>query len=70
MKMLTPGMYALVLIGTRDLCVAARNPDDWVSALKRSTEVVTYREGAAPTDTRKLPGRTDYEAITLERNDT
>jgi phage tail-like protein len=41
-----------------------------VSALKRSTEVVTYREGAAPSSTRKLPGRTGYEAITLERGIT
>ena len=38
-----------------------------VSALKRSTEVVTHREGGDPSSTHKEPGRTDYEAITLER---
>ena len=38
-----------------------------VSALKRSTEVVKHREGGDPSSTRKSPGRTEYDAITLER---
>jgi phage tail-like protein len=38
-----------------------------VSALSRSTEVVEHREGGDPSTSRKSPGRTKYEAITLER---
>ncbi len=38
-----------------------------VSALKRTTEVVTHREGGDPSSERKSPGQTKYEAITLER---
>lgn len=38
-----------------------------ISALKRSTEVVEHREGSEPSITRKSPGRTHYEPITLER---
>jgi phage tail-like protein len=38
-----------------------------VSALKRTTEVVKHRHGGDPSTSRKLPGRTEYEAITLER---
>jgi phage tail-like protein len=38
-----------------------------ISALKRTTEVVEYREGGDPTQTEKLPGRTKFEPITLER---
>ena len=41
-----------------------------VSALKRTTEVVTHREGGDPSSSRKSPGRTEYEAITLERGVT
>jgi len=41
-----------------------------VSALKRSTEVVKHREGGDPSTSRKSPGRTEYEAITLERGVT
>jgi phage tail-like protein len=41
-----------------------------VSALKRTTEMVEHREGGAPSTTRKSPGRTKYEAITLERGVT
>lgn len=40
------------------------------SALKRTTEVVKHREGADPSSSRKSPGRTEYEAITLERGVT
>lgn len=38
-----------------------------VSALKRSTKVVEHREGGDPSTSRKMPGRTEFEAITLER---
>lgn len=41
-----------------------------VSALKRTTEVVKHRDGADPSASRKSPGRTEYEAITLERGVT
>jgi phage tail-like protein len=41
-----------------------------VSALKRSTEVVEHREGGDPSTSRKSPGRTKYEPITLERGVT
>ena len=41
-----------------------------VSALKRSTEVVEHREGGDASTARKSPGRSKYEAITLERGVT
>ena len=41
-----------------------------VSALKRTTEVVKHREGGDNSTDRKSPGRTSYEAITLERGIT
>ena len=41
-----------------------------VSALKRTTEVVEYRAGGDPSTSRKSPGRTTYEPITLERGVT
>lgn len=41
-----------------------------VGALKRTTEVVTHREGGDPSSSRKSPGRTEYDAITLERGVT
>ncbi len=41
-----------------------------ISALKRTTEVVKHREGGDPSSTRKSPGRSEYEAITLERGVT
>jgi phage tail-like protein len=41
-----------------------------VSALKRTTEVIEYREGGDPSTSHKSPGRTKYEAITLERGVT
>ena len=41
-----------------------------VSALRRTTEVVEHREGGDPSSSRKTPGRTTYEAITLERGVT
>jgi phage tail-like protein len=41
-----------------------------VSALKRTTEVVKHRDGGDPSSSRKSPGRTEYEAVTLERGVT
>jgi phage tail-like protein len=41
-----------------------------VSGLKRTTEVVKHREGGDPSSSRKSPGRTEYEAITLDRGVT
>lgn len=41
-----------------------------VGALKRMTEVIKHREGGDPSSSRKAPGRTEYEAITLERGVT
>ena len=41
-----------------------------VGALKRTTEVVTHREGGDPSSERKSPGQNKYEAITLERGVT
>jgi len=41
-----------------------------VGALKRTTEVVKHREGGDPSSSRKSPGRTEYEPITLERGVT
>ena len=40
------------------------------SALKRTTEVVEFREGGDPSVSRRSPGRTKYDAITLERGVT
>jgi phage tail-like protein len=41
-----------------------------VGALKRTTEVVKHREGGDPSTSRKSAGRTEYEAVTLERGVT
>lgn len=41
-----------------------------VSALTRSTQVVSWREGGAPQGTRRLPGQTEYGPVTLERGIT
>ncbi len=41
-----------------------------VSALKRSTEPIEHRNGGDPSTVHKSPGRTKYEAITLERGVT
>ena len=41
-----------------------------VSALKRTTEVVKHRDGGDPSSSRKQPGRTEFEPITLERGVT
>jgi phage tail-like protein len=41
-----------------------------VGMLKRSTEVLKHREGGDPSSSRKSPGCTKYEAITLERGVT
>ena len=41
-----------------------------ISALRRTTEVVEHRDGGDPSAPEKSPGRTKYEAITLERGVT
>lgn len=41
-----------------------------ISALKRTTEVVTYRSGGDNSRDHKSPGRTSYEGITCERGIT
>src|SRR5258707_10343161 len=41
-----------------------------VSGLKRTTEVVKHRSGGDPSSSFKSPGRTEYDAITLERGVT
>ena len=41
-----------------------------VGMLKRTTEVVKHREGGDPSSSRKSPGRTEYDGITLERGVT
>ncbi len=41
-----------------------------MSALKRTTEPVTHRVGGDPSHERKSPGKTTYDAVTLERGVT
>jgi phage tail-like protein len=41
-----------------------------VGPLRRTAEVTTYRSGSEPSLVRKMPGRTSFEPITLERGVT
>lgn len=41
-----------------------------VGGLKKTTEVVSHRVGGDPSSSRKSPGRTEFEAITLEQGVT
>ena len=41
-----------------------------IGVLKRTTEVVRHREGGDPSSSRKSPGRTEYDAVQLERGVT
>jgi phage tail-like protein len=41
-----------------------------LSGLRRRTEVIEHREGGDPSTARKSPGRTTFDAITLERGIT
>ena len=41
-----------------------------MSVLKRTTEVVKHRDGGDASSSRKSPGRTEYDAITLDRGVT
>ena len=41
-----------------------------ISPLRRSTEAIEHREGGDPGTSRRSPGRTSYEPITLERGVT
>src|SRR5215510_14846891 len=38
--------------------------------MKRTTKLVTHREGGDPSTSRKSPGPTEYDPITLERGVT
>src|SRR5437667_6237350 len=41
-----------------------------VGGLKKTTEVVKHREGGDPSSSRKSPGRTEFDAISLDRGVT
>jgi len=41
-----------------------------VSALTRTTQVISHREGGDPSTPRRMPGQSEYGAITLERGVT
>jgi len=41
-----------------------------VTGLKKTTEVVKHRQGGDPSSSRKSPGRTEYDAVTLDRGVT
>jgi phage tail-like protein len=41
-----------------------------ISPLKRTTEVIKHRNGGDPSSPRKSAGRTEFEAITIERGVT
>jgi phage tail-like protein len=41
-----------------------------ISGLKRTTEVVQHRDGGDESTSRKSPGRTNFEPVTLERGIT
>ena len=41
-----------------------------VSGLRRATSVIEHREGGDPSTSRKSPGTTQFEAVTLERGIT
>src|SRR6516225_6833873 len=41
-----------------------------VSMLKRTTEAIKHRSGSDPSTSYKAPGRTEYDAVTLERGVT
>ena len=41
-----------------------------VSVLKRTTEVIAHRSGGDPSTPRKMPGKSTFEPITLERGVT
>jgi phage tail-like protein len=38
-----------------------------MSPLRRTTEVVVYRDGGSPNVPRRSPGRTSFDSVTLER---
>ncbi|MEO7361001.1 MAG: phage tail protein, partial [Gemmatimonadaceae bacterium] len=41
-----------------------------VGVLKKTTEVVKHREGGDPSSSRKSPGRSEFEAVSVERGVT
>ena len=54
-----------VKIGTKYVAGVSK-----VTMFKRTTEVVKHRVGGDPSSSRKSPGRTEYDPITLERGVT
>ena len=60
-----PGFKFLVIVDGQPVAGVSK-----VGGLKRTTEVITHRHGGDPSSSRKAPGRTEYEAITLERGVT
>jgi phage tail-like protein len=64
------------LIPTRILSFASNGDGRYVagvskiSGLRRTTEVIHHREGGDPITSRKSPGLTEFEPITLERGVT
>ena len=60
-----PNFKFVVIVDGRSVAGVSK-----VSAFKRTTEVISHREGGDPSSSRKSPGRTEYEAITLERGVT
>jgi phage tail-like protein len=41
-----------------------------MSPLRRATEVISHRDGADPSTSRRSPGRTEFDPVTLERGIT
>ena len=67
---MTRAELAALSVGERDARLLALRERLFGGALKRTTEVVEHREGGDPSTGRKSPGRTKYEAISLERGVT
>lgn len=58
--------FKLKFVGSTDYIAGISK----VGGLKRKTDVVTHRVGGDPSTSRKSPGRTEYDPITLERGVT
>jgi phage tail-like protein len=58
--------FRVYFVGQTDPILAVSK----VSALKRTTEVVSHRDGAIHNHSYKAPGRSNFDAITLERGVT
>jgi phage tail-like protein len=60
-----PGFKFLVIVDGQLVAGVSK-----VGGLKHTTEVIAHRDGGDPSSSRKAPGRTEYDAITLERGVT